>query len=260
MQPLISEQGENLDLSQVPLSYMLGYKRFRLHEKHVSRKHPNDVLILLESGTLRFTENEIPIELHAGEYYIQYRQMQQRGDHESDACYYYVEFLGRRTNQTRNTIPRRGIFDAARIIPLCEEIRTVNTSYTQRAMMIYDLFRLLSPRRVSQPAIQHTVMELCDYFHQHYAEQLPLEEVARRFNYSTDYLIRFFKNQYGVTPHQYITFLRISHAKQLIEEGSQTLLAIALACGYADYSAFYRAFTRVAGITPGEWGKQNEKN
>lgn len=255
-----SEQGENLDLTQVPLCFIVGYKQFKPHEKHVNRKHLNDVLIILVSGTLRFTEDGIPVELHAGEYYIQYRQHQQRGELESDACYYYVEFLGRRTDHQKNVLPRRGIYEAGYALPLCEELRNINMGYTQRAMLAYDLFRALSPRRIAQPAIQHTVMELYDYFHQHYTEQLPLETVARRFNYSTDYLIRFFKNQYGVTPHQYITFLRISHAKQLLEDGEQTMLAVALACGYTDYSSFYRAFTRVTGMTPGEWVKQNEQS
>ena len=234
---------------------MLGYKQFRPHEKHVNRVHANDVLLLIVSGTLRFTENGVPIELHAGEYYIQFRQQTQRGEQESDAVYYFVEFLGLRTAQSKNAIPRRGTFDLDRIVPLCQSVRMIS-NYTQRTMMVYDLFRALSPRRVAQLEIQHTVMALCDYFHQHYTDQLPLEVVARKFNYSTDYLIRFFKNQFGVTPHQYITLLRIAHAKQMIEEGGKTLLATALACGYTDYSAFYRAFTRVTGVTPGEWGKQ----
>lgn len=255
MLPQTGEQGENLDLTQVPLAFTVGYKCFKPHEKHVNRKHSNDVLLIIVSGTLRFTEDDVPVELHPGEYYIQYRQKMQRGDLESDAAYYYVEIFGRRTTQERNALPPRGVYDADRILPQCETLRAINWDYTQRAMGVYDLLRSLSARRIAQPAIQHTVMELCDYFHNHYTEQLPLEQVARQFNYSTDYLIRFFKNQYGVTPHQYITLLRISHAKQLLEEGGQTLLSIALACGYSDYSSFYRAFTRVTSVTPTDWAQ-----
>ena len=256
------EQGEYLDLVQVPLYFAVGFKRFSPHEKHVNRKYPNDVLLILVSGTLRFIEDGVPVELHAGEYYIQYRQLSQKGEQESDATYFYLDFLGNRTAQGKNALPRRGIYDADNVLPLCETLRAMNfenCAYTKRALAFHDLLRCLSPRRIAQPAIRHAVMELCDYFDSHYTEQLPLETVARRFNYSTDYLIRFFKNQYGVTPHQYITFLRVSHAKQLLEEGEQTMLAVALACGYTDYSSFYRAFTRVTGVTPGEWVKQNEQ-
>lgn len=251
---------EYLDLTRAPLYLCGGKKVFRAGEVHVTRHHPNDILLIILSGTLHFTENGVAVELHAGEYYIQHRGKHQRGTEPSDAVYYYFDFFGHKSNAHKQVLSGRGSYIEGDILPICERLLALERAdavpNTQKAAVFHELLCRLYRRQTAALATNHAAIVLCDYLDAHYTEQIPLEAVARRFNYSTDYLIRFFKSQYGVTPHRYITQRRMTRAKLLLSEGGMSMSEVALACGYTDYSAFWRAFTRANGITPGEWSRQ----
>ena len=76
-----------------------------------------------------------------------------------------------------------------------------------------------------------------------------LERLARRFFVSKYYLCRAFKSYAGISPHAYINQKRILHAKGLIESG-MTASGAAERVGFGDYSAFYRAYTKIVGKSP----------
>ena len=61
---------------------------------------------------------------------------------------------------------------------------------------------------------------------------------------------RIIKRIFGITPSQLIAKTRIAAASRLLRETTRTIADIALACGYADHSAFTRAFRAVTSVTP----------
>ena len=81
-------------------------------------------------------------------------------------------------------------------------------------------------------------------------KNISLDKLAGRFFVSKYYLCRAFKRRTGVSVHNYINYKRIMHAKELIESG-ETASRAAYSVGFGDYSAFYRAYVRVLGKTPG---------
>jgi AraC-like DNA-binding protein len=78
---------------------------------------------------------------------------------------------------------------------------------------------------------------------------LSLDEIAKSFFVSKFYLCRAFKSYSGISVHAYINRKRILLAKQYIDSGMSAGLA-AEAVGYQDYSAFYRAYVSVMGVSP----------
>ena len=66
--------------------------------------------------------------------------------------------------------------------------------------------------------------------------------------------MRLFKAQTGESVHAYVRQRRLMRAAHLIREGMSAARA-AEECGFADYSAFHRAFTAVFGISPGRLKK-----
>lgn len=62
-----------------------------------------------------------------------------------------------------------------------------------------------------------------------------------------------FKQQVGLTPHQYILQMRFNLAKELLEDNSLTLASIASASGFANQSSFTHSFTKLQGTSPSKF-------
>ena len=74
--------------------------------------------------------------------------------------------------------------------------------------------------------------------------------------YNKDYVRRRFQKVMRMTPGDYLTHIRISQAKNLLERRADLRLDyadIALMCGYYDERYFSRVFKKKIGMTPGEY-------
>ena len=97
-----------------------------------------------------------------------------------------------------------------------------------------------------------TVARLRDYLHQHYRQNITLEELATAVGRSPFHLQRVFERQVGMTPHVYQMFLRVRLVRQLLNRRQPVALAAAEA-GFADQSHMSRYFKRIVGVTPGAY-------
>ncbi len=82
-------------------------------------------------------------------------------------------------------------------------------------------------------------------------------ELLNQSGYAEDYIRSHFKRLVGKTPVEYLTELRINHAKTLINiyQNSAPLIEIALNCGFDDYIYFSRKFKKVVGVSPNAYKK-----
>lgn len=72
-------------------------------------------------------------------------------------------------------------------------------------------------------------------------------------NYNATYYSDWFKQQTGVSPSMYLRSIRISRAKELLEDTNYTVMDIAVMVGYSSNSTFTRAFHSIVGMTPKEY-------
>ena len=87
------------------------------------------------------------------------------------------------------------------------------------------------------------------YLNDNIEKNVSLDRLARRFFVSKYYLCRAFKSYSGISVHAYVNQKRIMYAKQLISSG-MTASGAAERVGFGDYSAFYRAYTKIVGKSP----------
>lgn len=85
------------------------------------------------------------------------------------------------------------------------------------------------------------IAEIIAYIGRHFTEDLSLDKIADHFHISKYYLSHLFKTQTGTGLYHYIVLKRLSKAKQLLLSG-QPAGEVYSACGFRDYSVFYKAF------------------
>ena len=93
------------------------------------------------------------------------------------------------------------------------------------------------------------------FIDRNFAESIDAGDIADEACYSKYHFIRTFKNIYGKTPHQYLTYVRIERAKELLEAG-ETVTDACFAVGFDGLGSFVGLFKRRAGITPSEYRRQ----
>jgi len=81
-------------------------------------------------------------------------------------------------------------------------------------------------------------------------EPLPTEDIARLVGVSRRQLERLFKQHLDELPSRYYARLRLVRARRLLQQTSQSILQIGLACGFASGSHFSNAYRAHHGHTP----------
>ncbi len=93
----------------------------------------------------------------------------------------------------------------------------------------------------------------------HYAElDFNVSKVAQIMGMNTSYLSQYFRDQSGIGLLEYISRVRIKHAKALIqsEKGGLTIKQVAQQVGFENLNSFIRVFKKYEGVTPGEFRKE----
>jgi AraC-like DNA-binding protein len=109
--------------------------------------------------------------------------------------------------------------------------------------------------RVAAPPREHARVERAiALMRARLSAALSLEELSATLDLTQFQLIRLFKRVTGLTPHAYVTQLRLDRARHYLGKGVPIDDA-ALACGFYDQSALTRHFKRCYGVTPAQYAR-----
>jgi AraC-like DNA-binding protein len=100
--------------------------------------------------------------------------------------------------------------------------------------------------------------EVIDYINQNLTAIGSLSELQQRFFCSKSTLNRMFLESTGSTVWEYVIIKRLHAARRMLIDG-KSAAAAASACGFGDYSAFYRQYRRVFGESPCRERKPSKK-
>lgn len=90
-----------------------------------------------------------------------------------------------------------------------------------------------------------------------YQKELPLNQVAQFVGMNPSAFSRLFRQRTGKTWKEYLTGLRLTHAKRLLLHSDYTISHICFDCGFNNLSNFIRRFKKVVGVTPQAFRKSN---
>lgn len=225
-------------------------------------------------NTLYFTEDGNEVVLKPGDWYIQLPGLWQEGKFPSPAArYFYIHFKGHSVPVSKNgaftlgsikksgtlSLPVRGRYEPEEyreIFNRMQAIRAdVNSTLSEQAAFLEILEKLA--RTVCAQETKTATLASCmqKYLLENFQNDIAVTSLNRVFSYSSDYLTKVFKTEYGVTPSHYIKRLRIGKAKDLLSHTDKTVSEIAAVSGYNDETVFFRAFKQQTGLSPGTWRK-----
>ena len=111
------------------------------------------------------------------------------------------------------------------------------------------------PETVVKTGVHQKVHEVALYLQTHIHESVSLEELAQRFFMSRSYLTRSFRNITGFSVVEYMTYIRIQKAQQLLRESERSITEIADLCGFGNITYFEKVFKEATGQTPVQYRK-----
>lgn len=102
----------------------------------------------------------------------------------------------------------------------------------------------------SSTAPTTTLETITEYIDMHSAEKLNIAEVASLCNMSYSYFAKSFHQMYGRSCKDYLEFVRVSKAENLLLYTNMDLTYISLETGFSDCSHLIKTFKKWKGITP----------
>ena len=99
--------------------------------------------------------------------------------------------------------------------------------------------------------------EMVSYIQQNFTGKISLREFGEQFHLSEKYISRYFKEHFHITLSQYVTYLRLEHAKQLLQDTDIQVTDVAMQSGYQNVSYFIRSFQKAYAVSPLKYRKNN---
>lgn len=146
---------------------------------------------------------------------------------------------------------------------ILEEIHTCcrkNTNpeiYKQEtARLFLKLVQFLSENNKAVSDVHPPVEQLRHYIDCHITQNIKLADIAKQLCYSPEHIIRVFKKQYGITPHQYIIQSKIRLAMIMLRSTDSSIEEISEKLSFSDPHHFSAQFQKHTGERPSSYRRK----
>lgn len=103
------------------------------------------------------------------------------------------------------------------------------------------------------------VMEIISYIEKNYSIKIHSDEIASKLFFNKNYISRLFKQETGLSIHEFVRKIRMKEAIKRLEETDDIISDIAVDCGFNDMKSFYQMFKNFAGCTPKAYRDTHKK-
>lgn len=110
-----------------------------------------------------------------------------------------------------------------------------------------------STELVVEPSLPRWLLHARDFLHEHFMDEISIEQVAAVADIHPSHLMRVFRRRYHVSIGDYVRKLRIEYACVLLSTSDLLPSQIAYKVGFAQQSHFCRTFKALIGSTPTEF-------
>lgn len=177
-----------------------------------------------------------------------------------NARFYYESFLKKNDNQPVGSFPM-----GSRAISIMRSLLTVDSSSTNQQEADFRSADLLTQLMTAcilstsqfqeEREVPESIESIRQYLWQHYAEKVTLDDLGTQFNINPHYMQKQFKRYIGQSPTEYLIYLRMMKAKELMRTTDKSIGEIAYEVGIGNVGYFTRLFKKLEAQTPQQYRK-----
>ncbi|CAM4012614.1 AraC family transcriptional regulator [Staphylococcus xylosus] len=158
--------------------------------------------------------------------------------------------LGQDTTDIKNIIQL--------ICKLSQSIESNNSNDILIMQYLYQLVYTLQDKfpknfSVQVDIVNEDIQHAVDFINTNYQKHITVEDVAKSVNITRSHLYKLFKKNLGCSPKEYLTYIRMYHASQLLIQTSTLISDISRQVGYKDPLLFSKNFTKHFEISASEY-------
>lgn len=135
------------------------------------------------------------------------------------------------------------------------ERRRVDTLLLPLVRMLELAYRKLAPS--AEP--ESEITQILRYLQGNYAQDLTEQTLCEIFYCSRSHLSHTFKRETGKSLREYLTQIRVDHAKRLLKYSTLSVTEIAFSVGFNDSNYFSNVFKRLEGCSPLAYRKKADR-
>ncbi len=120
---------------------------------------------------------------------------------------------------------------------------------------LYRFDIIKSPESFFSPEGINKIMPVLEYIHNHYNENISLDQMSALINVNKSHFCRLFKKNVNTSFVDYLNFVRISKAENLLLTTEKSISEIGELTGFGSSAYFTKIFKRLKSCTPMQYRK-----
>lgn len=244
---------------------LINYRK-NITETEFVRKHYgfHDVTILLSGKMILETKQQTFIINPGDAIYIPPNDYNKR-TFKGDISYFSINFVLKENNNDFSlpthmvSILSHEISSYINMVKSMLRNEQQGTEYNEK-LYLFSRLILLSIIEMKIENITPSVEKAKQFIANNYQNKLTLEDISSHVHLHPSYLGTLFKKEVGSTVIEYLTKIRLEHAKKHLLNSTASIDDIGKLCGIPDSRYFCRVFKKVENVSPHHWRKLNAKN
>ena len=113
---------------------------------------------------------------------------------------------------------------------------------------------LSSPVKIQDQTVSR-IQDILQYIISNYTRRISLDDISGAIGFHPQYFSTYFKRNFGVSFTDYLNNFRVSKSIPLLRDTGESILNIALACGFNNHKTYSNAFEKYYHCTPRDYRK-----
>lgn len=146
-----------------------------------------------------------------------------------------------------------------KMLDTCKKYINPEEYKKETAKVFFELVQFLSEFKDHSLMIDSKEDEIRRYIDLHIMENIKLDDLAEKFHFSKEHIVRSFKKSYGITPHRYIIESKIRIAMIMLINTNNSIEDISTSLGFSDPHHFSASFNSLVKTRPSVYRKEHKQ-